>query len=133
VCETRARGAAFAPKLALSLSRAKRYLVGPTGLWVGLFIFSKFPELLDTAFLVLQKKRVIFLHWFHHTTVLLYCWHAYHNRIGPGIWSVRVPPRRARARARRPLAHAPARPRPSPPPPARAARARRSSSPGSPR
>ena len=94
MCETRARGAAFAPKLALSLSRAKRYLVGPTGLWVGLFIFSKFPELLDTAFLVLQKKRVIFLHWFHHTTVLLYCWHAYHNRIGPGIWSVRVPPRR---------------------------------------
>ena len=21
--------------------------------------------------------QVIFLHWFHHTTVLLYCWHAY--------------------------------------------------------
>ena len=75
---------------------AEWYLIGPTGLWVGLFIFSKLPELFDTAFLVLQKKKVIFLHWFHHTTVLLYCWHAYHNRIGPGIWCAR-----ARARGRR--------------------------------
>lgn len=56
------------------------------GLWVGLFIFSKIPELLDTAFLVVQQKRIIFLHWFHHCTVLLYCWHAYHNRVAPGLW-----------------------------------------------
>jgi elongation of very long chain fatty acids protein 6 len=35
---------------------------------VGLFIYSKIPELMDTVFLVLQKKRVIFLAWFHHTT-----------------------------------------------------------------
>ena len=62
------------------------YLVGGSGLWVGLFIFSKLPELLDTAFLVLQKKDVIFLHWFHHCTVLLYCWHAFHHRIAPGLW-----------------------------------------------
>lgn len=62
------------------------YMMGAPGLWVGLFIYSKFPELLDTAFLVLQKKKVIFLHWFHHCTVLLYCWHAYHHRIAPGIW-----------------------------------------------
>mmetsp|Transcript_24788 Transcript_24788/g.41422 ORF Transcript_24788/g.41422 Transcript_24788/m.41422 type:complete len:314 (+) Transcript_24788:155-1096(+) len=65
---------------------AEWYNNGPCGLWVGLFIYSKIPELLDTVFLVLQKKRVIFLAWFHHTTVLLYCWHAYHNRIGPGLW-----------------------------------------------
>ena len=62
------------------------YLRGPSGLWVGLFIFSKLPELLDTAFLVFQKKDVIFLHWFHHCTVLLYCWHAFHHRIAPGLW-----------------------------------------------
>lgn len=51
--------------------------VGATGLWVQLFVFSKFPELFDTLFLVIRKKPVIFLHWYHHVTVLLYCWHSY--------------------------------------------------------
>eukprot|EP01012_Entosiphon_sulcatum_P040067 TRINITY_DN536_c0_g1_i1.p1 TRINITY_DN536_c0_g1~~TRINITY_DN536_c0_g1_i1.p1 ORF type:complete len:299 (+),score=71.70 TRINITY_DN536_c0_g1_i1:134-1030(+) len=59
---------------------------GPSGIWVGLFIYSKFPELFDTVFLVLQKKQVGFLQWFHHTTVLLYCWHAFHCQIAPGLW-----------------------------------------------
>ena len=49
---------------------------GPTGLWVMLFVGSKFPELVDTAFLVVRKKPVPFLHWFHHATTLLYSWHA---------------------------------------------------------
>lgn len=57
-----------------------------TGTWITLFIFSKFPELLDTVFLVLLKKPVIFLHWFHHLTVLLYCWHALANWTACGIW-----------------------------------------------
>lgn len=62
------------------------YVDGKSGLWVMLFIYSKIPELMDTVFLVLRKRPVIFLHWFHHCTVLLYCWHAYHNRIAPGLW-----------------------------------------------
>lgn len=62
------------------------YADGPVGLWMMFFIYSKFPELGDTFFLVLRKKNVIFLHWFHHVTVLLYCWHAYHTRIACGIW-----------------------------------------------
>lgn len=65
---------------------ANWYREGPVGMWVALFIYSKIPELLDTLFLVLQKKRVIFLGWFHHTTVMLYCWHAYHKCIAPGLW-----------------------------------------------
>jgi elongation of very long chain fatty acids protein 6 len=50
---------------------------GATGLWVQLFVLSKFPELFDTLFIVVHKKPLIFLHWYHHITVLLYCWHSY--------------------------------------------------------
>merc|ERR1712060_548059 len=59
---------------------------GSTGLWIFLFIISKFPELFDTFFIVVNKKRLIFLHWYHHVTVLLYCWHSYASRIGTGLW-----------------------------------------------
>ena len=34
-------------------------------------------ELIDTFFIVIHKKKLIFLHWYHHITVLLYCWHSY--------------------------------------------------------
>jgi elongation of very long chain fatty acids protein 6 len=50
---------------------------GSTGLWVQLFVLSKFPELLDTFFIVIHKKELILLHWYHHISVLLYCWHSY--------------------------------------------------------
>ena len=53
-----------------------------------LFIFSKIPELFDTAFIVLGKKKLIFLHWYHHVTVLLYCWHSYGTRNAAGLWFI---------------------------------------------
>ena len=59
---------------------------GAPGLWLSLFCMSKIPELVDTVFLVLSKKDVIFLHWYHHTTVMLYCWHAYVNLSSTGLW-----------------------------------------------
>ena len=43
-------------------------------LWQLLFMWSKFPELFDTVLLVLRGRPVIFLHWHHHVTVLLFCW-----------------------------------------------------------
>lgn len=56
-----------------------------TGAYVMMFILSKIPEMLDTAFLVFQKKNFIFLHWYHHITVMLYCWHSYIYHIGSGL------------------------------------------------
>lgn len=53
------------------------YHFGTIGFWNFLFTLSKFPELLDTFFLVFQKKPLIFLHWYHHVTVLLFCWHGW--------------------------------------------------------
>jgi len=61
------------------------YGSGATGLWVQLFVLSKFPELFDTFFIVIHKKPLIFLHWYHHISVLLYCWHAYVSKNPIGI------------------------------------------------
>mmetsp|Transcript_62371 Transcript_62371/g.184556 ORF Transcript_62371/g.184556 Transcript_62371/m.184556 type:complete len:250 (-) Transcript_62371:227-976(-) len=61
---------------------------GSTGLWVQLFILSKFPELFDTMFIVVHKKPLIFLHWYHHITVLLYCWHSYVTTSPSGLFFV---------------------------------------------
>jgi len=64
------------------------YGAGAAGLATQLFILSKIPELVDTVFIVLRKKPLIFLHWYHHVTVLLYCWNAYVTESGAGLYFV---------------------------------------------
>lgn len=64
------------------------YGSGSSGLWVQLFVLSKFPELFDTLFIVVHKKKLIFLHWYHHITVLLYCWHSYVTTSPSGLFFV---------------------------------------------
>ena len=50
------------------------YSSGTTGLVVFLFNLSKFPEMVDTLFIVLRKKELTFLHVFHHFSVAIYCY-----------------------------------------------------------
>lgn len=50
------------------------------GFWFMLFAFSKFVEFGDTFFLVVKKKPVIFLHWYHHITVMLLTFHIWANQ-----------------------------------------------------
>lgn len=75
---------------ALCTDPENTYGSGSTGLWVQMFILSKFPELLDTLFIVVHKKPLIFLHWYHHITVLLYCWHSYVTHTPSGIFFVQM-------------------------------------------
>lgn len=49
------------------------------------FRFACCRELLDTFFIVIHKKKLIFLHWYHHVSVLLYCWHSYVYKAPLGI------------------------------------------------
>jgi elongation of very long chain fatty acids protein 6 len=60
---------------------------GATGLWCLLFTLSKVVELVDTLFVVLKGKQPIFLHWYHHVTVLLFTWFSYAAR-HPGIYFI---------------------------------------------
>lgn len=61
---------------------------GHTGLWIALFAFSKVPELVDTVFVVLRKKPLLFLHWYHHITVLAYCWVSFGADVSTGLYFV---------------------------------------------
>jgi stearoyl-CoA desaturase (delta-9 desaturase) len=56
---------------------------------VMLFCLSKVPELVDTGFIVLRKKPLHFLHYYHHATVLLFCWDAWvvNNAVG-GVFAI---------------------------------------------
>lgn len=59
---------------------------GVVGFWALSFVLSKIPELVDTVFIVIRKRKLIFLHWYHHTTVLLLCWYGGATRQSAAIW-----------------------------------------------
>lgn len=58
----------------------------PTSFWVAAFTVSKVFELFDTAFIVFRKQHLSFLHWFHHATVMVYCWYTYIEPNAAGRW-----------------------------------------------
>lgn len=61
---------------------------GVTGFWTEMFAMSKVMEFGDTAFIVLRKRPLLFLHWYHHITVLVYTWHAYKDHTASGRWFI---------------------------------------------
>lgn len=74
-----------APRDILCDSPEKNYGYGSTGLWITLFVLSKFAELLDTVFIVAHKKPLMILHWYHHMSVLVWSWYAFVTRTPSSI------------------------------------------------
>lgn len=85
------RGGVFTAGLEASIcSHASNYGCGWSGLATACFIYSKCFELMDTVFIMLAKREPIFLHWYHHITVLAFCWYAYAVRASNGIYFAAV-------------------------------------------
>lgn len=59
---------------------------GAPALWASLFTWSKLFELVDTALLVLKKRPVIVLHWFHHSSVIAFAWAAWAYETPAALW-----------------------------------------------
>ncbi|KAF6317147.1 ELOVL fatty acid elongase 3 [Rhinolophus ferrumequinum] len=57
-----------------------------TQFWSCVFLLSKIIELGDTAFIILRKRPLIFVHWYHHSTVLVFTSFAYKNKVAAGGW-----------------------------------------------
>ena len=73
--------------LSFSMCEANGMLNPHIGTWGTIFVFSKVFEFIDTAFLVLRKSSLQFLHWYHHITVLVYSWYVLsHSSIAIGLW-----------------------------------------------
>jgi len=65
-----------------------QYGFGFTGLFVFLFVYSKLFELFDTYWQFVGDRNVSCLHWYHHITVVLFCWHSYSVRTSIGLWFI---------------------------------------------
>ncbi|MFH4975191.1 hypothetical protein AB6A40_001900 [Gnathostoma spinigerum] len=58
------------------------------GYWVFLWVFSKIPELIDTIFLVLRKRPLMLMHWWHHAFTGVFSFCAYGHGNAFMIWIV---------------------------------------------
>uniref|UniRef100_A0A914ZNM5 Elongation of very long chain fatty acids protein n=1 Tax=Parascaris univalens TaxID=6257 RepID=A0A914ZNM5_PARUN len=66
------------------------FMRGANGFWGWMFILSKMLEMGDTVFLVLRKKPLLFLHWYHHLLTLIYAFYSYPSSPGFNRWGVNL-------------------------------------------
>lgn len=59
---------------------------GAPAFWASLFTWSKIFELFDTMLLILKKRSVITLHWFHHASVIGFAWCAWVYETPCALW-----------------------------------------------
>jgi len=67
-------------------ARSDSHFNGRVGFFMLVFVYSKYLELIDTVWLMIKKKKIIFLQWFHHSTVLLFCWYGMLVRSAAGLY-----------------------------------------------
>jgi len=48
------------------------------------FCLSKIPELFDTVFIILRKKPLKFLQYYHHIVTMWFCWVAWARKLESG-------------------------------------------------
>ncbi|KAK6749791.1 hypothetical protein RB195_002038 [Necator americanus] len=59
-----------------------------SGYWVLLWVLSKVPELVDTIFIVLRKRPLMLMHWYHHALTGYYAIVNYHEDNAHMFWIV---------------------------------------------
>ncbi|EFP07179.1 hypothetical protein GCK72_013549 [Caenorhabditis remanei] len=59
---------------------------GLSGFFTWLFVLSKVAEFGDTLFIVLRKKPLMFLHWYHHVLTMNYAFMSFEANLGFNTW-----------------------------------------------
>ena len=72
--------------LAGSMCYTETFIVSHRSLWMFLFTLSKAVELFDTFFIVARKTPLIFLHWYHHITTMIFCFYFVGRPMATGHW-----------------------------------------------
>lgn len=74
--------------LVSTYTQSRDFFQGTVGLWTFWFCISKFAELGDTIFIVLRKRPLMFLHWYHHVATLNYGLMSYIDQTAFNTWIV---------------------------------------------